>query len=174
MRACCDPCSSKQHTSSFSHALMPKPGRQSALTVYMNPGCNWLQCVLCKHNSTCNAHAALPHKHPQRGLVCRKHACDWLQCKRNPSKRCTGSFAHMCAQRALCTCRNHGCNRLQCVLCKHNPNKRCTGNFAHKYWVGDKLLAKCEGEIQVELVDGLTGERVVEDLSDMKVEVWDL
>ncbi|DBA98922.1 hypothetical protein WJX77_006198 [Trebouxia sp. C0004] len=68
-------------------------------------------------------------------------------------------------------CRNHGCNRLQCVLCKHNPNKRCTGNFAHKYWVGDKLLAKCEGEIQVELVDGMTGERVIEDLSDMKVEL---
>ena len=74
---------------------------------------------------------------------------------------------------ALSACRNHGCNRLQCVLCKHNPNKRCTGNFAHKYWVGDKLLAKCEGEIQVELVDGMTGERVVEDLSDMKVEVWE-
>ena len=35
------------------------------------------------------------------------------------------------------------------MLCKQNPNKRCTGNFAHKYWVGDKLLAKCEGEIQV-------------------------
>lgn len=62
---------------------------------------------------------------------------------------------------------------MQCVLCKHNPNKRCTGNFAHKYWVGDKLLAKCEGEIQVEVVDGTTGERVVEDLSDMKVEVWE-
>ncbi len=79
----------------------------------------------------------------------------------------------MYAQSALFACRNHGCNRLQCVLCKHNPNKRCTGNFAHKYWVGDKLLAKCEGEIQVELVDGMTGERVVEDLSDMKVEVWE-
>ena len=76
-------------------------------------------------------------------------------------------------QSATSACRNHGCNRLQCVLCKHNPNKRCTGNFAHKYWVGDKLLAKCEGEIQVEVVDGTTGERVVEDLSDMKVEVWE-
>lgn len=68
-------------------------------------------------------------------------------------------------------CRNHGCNRLQCVLCKHNPNKRCTGNFAHKYWVGDKLLAKCEGEIQVELVDGVTGERITDDLSGMKLEL---
>lgn len=57
------------------------------------------------------------------------------------------------------------------MLCKHNPNKRCTGNFAHKYWVGDKLLAKCEGEIQVEMVDGATGERVVEDMSGMKLEV---
>lgn len=69
------------------------------------------------------------------------------------------------------SCRNHGCNQLQCVLCKHNPNKRCTGNFAHKYWVGDKLLAKCEGEIQVEIVDGLTGERVTDDLTNMRLEV---
>lgn len=67
--------------------------------------------------------------------------------------------------------RNHGCNRLQCVLCKHNPNKRCTGNFAHKYWVGDKLLAKCEGEIQIELVDAMTGEQVTEDLSNIRLEV---
>ncbi|KAK9803940.1 hypothetical protein WJX72_006604 [[Myrmecia] bisecta] len=67
-------------------------------------------------------------------------------------------------------CRNHGCNRPQCVLCKHNPNKRCTGNFAHKYWVGDRLLAKCEGEIQVELIDAATGERVAEDLSGARVE----
>lgn len=73
--------------------------------------------------------------------------------------------------RSMRVCRHHGCNRLQCVLCKHNPNKRCTGNFAHKYWVGDKLLAKCEGEIQVELVDGLTGERVTDDLSSMRLEV---
>ena len=42
--------------------------------------------------------------------------------------------------------------RSQCVLCKHNPSKRCQGNFAHKYWVGDRLLAKCEGELCVELV----------------------
>ena len=68
-------------------------------------------------------------------------------------------------------CRHHGCNRLQCVLCKHNPNKRCTGNFAHKYWVGDKLLAKCEGEIQVEGVDGLTAERVANDLTSIRLEV---
>ena len=71
----------------------------------------------------------------------------------------------------MLVCRHHGCNRLQCVLCKHNPNKRCTGNFAHKYWVGDKLLAKCEGEIQVEVVDGPTGERVADDLSNMRLEV---
>lgn len=57
------------------------------------------------------------------------------------------------------------------MLCKHNPNKRCTGNFAHKYWVGDKLLAKCEGEIQVEMVDGTTGERVTEDMSSIRLEV---
>ncbi|KAL3135970.1 PSII 6.1 kDa protein [Trebouxia sp. C0010 RCD-2024] len=68
-------------------------------------------------------------------------------------------------------CRHHGCNRLQCVLCKHNPNKRCTGNFAHKYWVGDKLLAKCEGEIQVEVVDGLTAERVANDLTSIRLEL---
>lgn len=35
------------------------------------------------------------------------------------------------------------------MLCKQNPARRCTGNFAPKYWVGDRLLAKCEGEIQV-------------------------
>ncbi len=46
-------------------------------------------------------------------------------------------------------CRSHGCNLTECVLCKHNPHRRCTGNFAPKYWVGDRLLAKCEGEIQV-------------------------
>lgn len=57
------------------------------------------------------------------------------------------------------------------MLCKHNPNKRCTGNFAHKYWVGDKLLAKCEGEIQVELTDFLTGEQVKDDLSNTRLEV---
>ena len=57
-----------------------------------------------------------------------------------------------------------------CVLCKHNPNKRCTGNFAAKYWVGDRLLAKCEGEIQVELIDTSTGERVVDDLSGYRIE----
>ena len=68
-------------------------------------------------------------------------------------------------------CRNHGCNRPQCVLCKHNPNKCCTGNFAHKYWVGDKLLAKCEGEIQIEIVDGISGELVTEDLSNIRLEV---
>lgn len=58
-----------------------------------------------------------------------------------------------------------------CVLCKHNPNKRCSGNFAHKYWVGDRLLAKCDGEIQVELIDTDTHQRVMEDLSDYMVEV---
>ena len=45
---------------------------------------------------------------------------------------------------------------LQCVLCKHNPNKRCAGNFAGKYWVGDALLAKCEAEILVQVMDGAT------------------
>lgn len=38
---------------------------------------------------------------------------------------------------------------MSCVLCKDNPNRRCTENFAAKYWVGDKLLAKCDGEIKV-------------------------
>ena len=66
--------------------------------------------------------------------------------------------------------RNHGCNSGSCVLCKHNPNKRCMGNFAKKYWVGDKLLAKCEGHIVVECVDPNTGECVTEDVSDMRVE----
>ena len=70
----------------------------------------------------------------------------------------------------LAMCRNHGCNVPHCVLCKHNPNKRCTGNFAAKYWVGDRLLAKCEGEIQVELIDTSTGERVVDDLSGYRIE----
>lgn len=67
--------------------------------------------------------------------------------------------------------RNHGCNVPHCVLCKHNPNKRCTGNFAGKYWVGDRLLAKCEGEIQVELIDATTGDRVVDDLSSYRLQV---
>ncbi|MCJ1461803.1 hypothetical protein MMC07_000402 [Pseudocyphellaria aurata] len=67
-------------------------------------------------------------------------------------------------------CRNHGCNVPQCVLCKHNPNKRCQGNFAHKYWVGDKLLAKCEGEIAVELIDSPTGQSLKDNLSNYHVE----
>ena len=57
-------------------------------------------------------------------------------------------------------CRNHGCNTAQCVLCKHNPNKRCGVNFAGKYWVGDALLAKCEAEIDVEVLDEATQSRV--------------
>ena len=57
-------------------------------------------------------------------------------------------------------CRNHGCNTAQCVLCKHNPNKRCGVNFAGKYWVGDALLAKCEAEIDVEVLDEATQTRV--------------
>ena len=69
-------------------------------------------------------------------------------------------------------CRNHGCNRLNCVLCKHNPNKRCRGNFAHKYWVGDRLLAKCEGEIQVELINIDTQQTVSTDLEEACIEVW--
>ncbi|KAK9803793.1 hypothetical protein WJX73_009593 [Symbiochloris irregularis] len=68
-------------------------------------------------------------------------------------------------------CRNHGCNVLHCVLCKHNPNKRCQGNFAHKYWVGDKLLAKCEGEIAVELIDSASGERLSDNLNNYRVEL---
>ena len=59
---------------------------------------------------------------------------------------------HASATIPLLRRRNHGCNKGNCVLCKQNPNKRCTGNFAHKYWVGDKLLAKCEGEIQVRTI----------------------
>ena len=55
------------------------------------------------------------------------------------------------------------------MLCKHNPAKRCTGNFAHKYWVGDKLLAKCEGAILVELIDADTGERC-DDVAGMRIE----
>lgn len=68
-------------------------------------------------------------------------------------------------------CRNHGCNRLNCVLCKHNPNKRCRGNFAHKYWVGDRLLAKCDGEIQVELINIDTQQTVSDGLQDACIEV---
>ena len=56
--------------------------------------------------------------------------------------------------------RNHGCNQPQCVLCKHNPNKRCGVNFAGKYWVGDVLLAKCEAEIDVEVLDIASQSRV--------------
>ena len=58
------------------------------------------------------------------------------------------------------------------MLCKHNPAKRCTGNFAHKYWVGDKLLAKCEGTIMVELIDAETGARMTDEVQGMKIEVW--
>ncbi|CAK0731822.1 hypothetical protein CVIRNUC_000047 [Coccomyxa viridis] len=68
-------------------------------------------------------------------------------------------------------CRYHGCNSAACVLCKHNPAKRCTGNFAHKYWVGDKLLAKCEGTIMVELIDAETGARMTDEVQGMKIEV---
>ena len=57
------------------------------------------------------------------------------------------------------------------MLCKHNPAKRCTGNFAHKYWVGDKLLAKCEGTIMVELIDAETGARMTDEVQGMKIEV---
>jgi hypothetical protein len=57
------------------------------------------------------------------------------------------------------------------VLCKHNPAKRCTGNFAHKYWVGDKLLAKCEGSILVELIDTDTGERMDDQAQGIRIEV---
>ncbi|KAK9918510.1 hypothetical protein WJX75_004610 [Coccomyxa subellipsoidea] len=68
-------------------------------------------------------------------------------------------------------CRNHGCNLASCVLCKHNPAKWCTGNFAHKYWVGDKLLAKCEGSILVEVIDADTGERMSDEVQGMRIEV---
>ncbi|CAL5224107.1 g6738 [Coccomyxa viridis] len=68
-------------------------------------------------------------------------------------------------------CRYHGCNSAACVLCKHNPAKRCTGNLAHKYWVGDKLLAKCEGNIMVELIDADTGARMTDEVQGMKIEV---
>jgi hypothetical protein len=44
------------------------------------------------------------------------------------------------------------------------------GNFAHKYWVGDKLLAKCDGEIQVELIDEHQ-KRYNGDLSNIRLEV---
>ena len=71
-------------------------------------------------------------------------------------------------------CRYHGCNSAACVLCKHNPAKRCTGNFAHKYWVGDKLLAKCEGTIMVELIDAETGARMTDEVQGMKIEVRSL
>ena len=49
------------------------------------------------------------------------------------------------------------------MLCKQNPAKRCGGNFAGKYWVGDRLAAKCEAEINVEVHDtqrGDKGERI--------------
>lgn len=68
-------------------------------------------------------------------------------------------------------CRYHGCNFAACVLCKHNPAKRCNGNFAHKYWVGDKLLAKCEGTIMVELIDADTGARMTDEVQGMRIEV---
>ena len=52
-----------------------------------------------------------------------------------------------------CGCRNSACTSAQCVLCKQNPAKRCSGNFAGKYWVGDRLLAKCDAELTVEIMD---------------------
>ena len=87
--------------------------------------------------------------------------------------------AHTCCRLSIwipdgfdwCHCRNHGCNLASCVLCKHNPAKRCTGNFAHKYWVGDKLLAKCEGSIVVEVIDADSGERMVDEVQGMRIEV---
>lgn len=59
---------------------------------------------------------------------------------------------------------------MQCILCKHNPNKRCLGNFAHKYWVGDRLLGKCDGDIQVELIDEHQ-QRFTGDLANIRLEV---
>ena len=93
-----------------------------------------------------------------------------VQPRCNPSACQVISAARLLTARASAR-RNHGCNSSACVLCKHNPNKRCLGNFARKYWVGDKLLAKCEGGILVECIDLNTGERVTDDLSDVRVEV---
>ena len=118
---------------------------------------------------------------------------DWHACRRGSSSSALASHAqqppHACQHRrssaswgsnqpSLKTAesgpasRNHGCNQPQCVLCKHNPNRRCGVNFAGKYWVGDALLAKCEAEIDVEVIDFATQTRVeAADLPSFGLEV---
>ena len=68
-------------------------------------------------------------------------------------------------------CRHLACNHGACTLCKHNPAKRCTVNFARHYHVDERLLAKCGGDIQVELMEAGTGERFQEPLVGCRAEV---
>ena len=67
--------------------------------------------------------------------------------------------------------RHLACNSGACTLCKHNPAKRCTVNFARHYHVDERLLAKCEGDIQVELMEAGTGDRFQEPLVGIRAEV---
>jgi hypothetical protein len=47
----------------------------------------------------------------------------------------------------------------ECVLCKNNPNKRCCedDNFDECYADNQVLRARCDADIHIELVNGLTG-----------------
>ena len=58
------------------------------------------------------------------------------------------------------TRRSTGCGDADCGLCQYNPTRVCTHNFKRKYLIGDKLRAKCDGEVCLELVDSTTGECV--------------
>ena len=80
-----------------------------------------------------------------------------------------GSPALSCSP--LSACRHLACNNGACTLCKHNPAKRCTVNFARHYHVDERLLAKCDGDIQVELLEAGTGERFQEPLVGCRAEV---
>lgn len=76
-------------------------------------------------------------------------------------------YAHSCWYvRQVRTQRHHhlynsnmACTKMECMLCKHNPRKRCVHNFAPKYWVSDKVTAKCGAHIELELIDCATNAR---------------
>ena len=63
-------------------------------------------------------------------------------------------------------CVSSGCSDVGCMLCQYNPNRTCTRNLRPKYLIDDGLLAKCGAPLQVMLVDGVTGELVLEGLPE--------
>lgn len=61
--------------------------------------------------------------------------------------------------------RSTGCGEQGCLLCQCNPSRLCKRNLRNKYLIDDKLLAKCNAPLRVELVDQ-TGACVLEGLPD--------